>query len=76
MTTAVIIISLLFTVLILSYKTSGRKYKYRFRKHKARTISTREKTKKAALNIPGYYEDIVNKEKLTRNYKWELHDSI
>lgn len=76
MTTAVIIISLLFTVLILSYKTSGRKHKYKSRKNTIRTTSAHEKTKKAALNIPGYYEDIVNKDKLTKNYKWELHDSI
>jgi hypothetical protein len=31
-----------------------------------------ETTKKAALNIPGYYEDIVNHGKLKKTYAWEL----
>ena len=35
-----------------------------------------EDTRKTRLNIPGYYEDIVNKDKLRKTYKWELHDSF
>jgi hypothetical protein len=35
-----------------------------------------EDTRKTGLNIPGYYEDIVNKDKLRKTYKWELHDSF
>lgn len=76
MITAVIMITLLFTVLILSYKISALKTRARIKRKHIKDTTSIENPKKSALNIPGYYEDIVNKDKLTRNYKWELHDSI
>ena len=74
MTTAVIIIALLFTVLIISYKAPAKKYK---RKHKEEGANTPDESPgKAALNIPGYYEDIVNRDKLAKKHTWKLHDSF
>ena len=70
----VILVSLMFFVLILSNYVA-RKGRYKKRKSIA-TPKPTEASKKAALNIPGYYEDVVNKGKLKKSYKWELHESF
>jgi|GEM_PF-2997115 len=65
----------MFTVLILSNKITVRHNKLR-RIPRAKAAKPTEDPKKAALNIPGYYEDILNKEKRKKDYKWELHHSF
>jgi hypothetical protein len=65
----------MFTVLILSNRITARKDKLT-RIPRAKASKPSEDPKKAALNIPGYYEDILNKEKRKKDYKWELHQSF
>jgi cell division protein FtsL len=84
MTSTIIILVLLFSVLIYTYQAPAAKVRRRMKKlEKIRKETQRnqgqqynEEARKSALNIPGYYEDIVNKGKLKKTYKWELHDSI
>jgi hypothetical protein len=65
----------MFTVLILSNRITARKNKPT-RIPRAKAAKPIEDPKKAALNIPGYYEDILNKEKRKKNYKWNLRQSF
>lgn len=65
----------MFTVLILSNKIAAKKQKKPL-VPRAKAAKPIEDPKKAALSIPGYYEDILNKEKRKKDYKWELHQSF
>jgi hypothetical protein len=82
MINVIILLALLFIVMILSYRISPKKYRRLKRRQLAKRIYSKDGTlandpsKKAALNIPGYYEDVVNKDKLKKAYKWELHESF
>ena len=83
MESSLIIILLLFVMLIYTYVAPRSKARRRIKKlQNARkqllqaTAERPEESRKTRLNIPGYYEDIVNKDKLRKTYKWELHDSF
>ncbi len=84
MASTIIIILLLFGVLSYTYiapRSKARKRIKRLEKSRRElflnnTEKRVEDPRRTGLNIPGYYEDIVNKGKLKKIYKWELHDSF
>ncbi|HXB10788.1 MAG TPA: hypothetical protein VNZ45_02295 [Bacteroidia bacterium] len=84
MASTIIIILLLFGVLSYTYiapRAKARKRIKQFKKARQELFGSNpdkgmEDPRRTGLNIPGYYEDIVNKDKLKKIYKWELHDSF
>lgn len=83
--TILIILILSFGILAYTYVapiSKARKRLKRFEKAKKQSLKAQnterfnENQRKTGLNIPGYYEDVVNKDKLKQTYKWNLYDSI
>ena len=74
MLTILILLAFSGIVLFLSNKVSSKRNPTKSKAYYSKKLN--EDAKKPALNIPGYYEDIVNKDKLKKTYRWELHQSF
>jgi hypothetical protein len=79
MINSIIIIATFALIVVYAYIAStknSRKARIRRWEKQRMAMQSKERSNKEALNTTSLYQEAENKNKIQKNHKWELHESI